>query len=90
VGPELLTVETTEGVRALYAVLAERLLSKYGLSFRATATGADGNAINDRNPPNVVTLRPSHELNDAVCALTAGGRRVQICTARSTFCSRSC
>jgi hypothetical protein len=77
VGPELLTIETTDGVRALYAVLAERLLSKYGVPFRAVATGSDTNSSDDRNQPNVVTLRPSHELNDAVCALTAGGRRVQ-------------
>jgi len=74
VGPELLTVETTDGIRSLYAVLAERLLAKYGVAFRAAAAGDDAT---DRNQSNVVTLRPSHELNDAVCALTQAGRRVQ-------------
>ena len=63
VGAELLTLE--EGGRSvpLYRAVAERLLSKYGLSAAALPKGA--------------VLRQGHELNDAVCALAEDGRRVR-------------
>src|SRR5262245_52905589 len=71
IGPGLLTVATEGGEAPLYRALAERLLQKYGLA-AATGPAADA-AAGDA----AVLLRPSHELNDAVCALTNRGRRVQ-------------
>ncbi|MBS1818357.1 MAG: toll/interleukin-1 receptor domain-containing protein [Acidobacteria bacterium] len=59
VGSDLLTV-TVDGVeRPFYQIVAERLLKRYGI---------DAAAAN-------VTLRPRHELNDAVCALDRLGKR---------------
>lgn len=72
VGPELLTVDADGRKVPLYQALAERLLAKYGLSAR----GAVQEAEPERNDTSI-TLYPFHELNDAVCALAAGGRRVQ-------------
>src|SRR5262250_347222 len=73
VGPELLTVLVEGRETPLYQVLAERLLAKYGL---VASTGAP-----ESEPAagaTTVSLRPHHELNDAVCALVAQrGRRVQ-------------
>jgi hypothetical protein len=63
VGAELLTVEEDGKQVSLYRLVAERLLSKYGLS--ATAVPGDE------------SLREHHELNDAVCALAAVGRRIK-------------
>ena len=63
VGAELLTVDQG-GIRVpLYRLVAERLLAKYGLA----AVNLPGGAV----------LRPQHELNDAVCALAAAGRRIR-------------
>jgi hypothetical protein len=72
VGPELLTVVVDGKESPLYQVLAERLLAKYGLVARVVAS--DGNSA---QAANTVSLRPYHELNDAVCALAQSGRRVQ-------------
>jgi hypothetical protein len=72
VGPELLTVAVEGKERSLYRVLAERLLAKYGLVARVVAS--DGDSAPDAA---TVSLRPYHELNDAVCALAQSGRRVQ-------------
>jgi TIR domain-containing protein len=57
VGAELLTIEESGRSVPLYRAVAERLLSKYGLSGTALPGGA--------------VLREHHELNDAVCALGA-------------------
>jgi len=73
VGPELLTVLVEGREARLYQVLAERLLAKYGLVGSIGAPEGDPAADATR-----VSLRPYHELNDAVCALVAQrGRRVQ-------------
>jgi hypothetical protein len=62
IGAELLTLEK-DGIQApLYRVVADRLLSKYGLSAAALP---------------VESLREHHELNDAVCALARAGRRIK-------------
>ena len=63
VGAELLTVEEGGKQVSLYRVVAERLLSKYGLSATALPSGE--------------VLREHHELNDAVCALARAGRRIK-------------
>jgi hypothetical protein len=63
VGAELLTIEENGRLIPLYRAVAERLLSRYGLSGTALPGGA--------------VLRANHELNDAVCALAAAGRRVR-------------
>jgi hypothetical protein len=63
VGAELLTVEEGGKQVPLYRVVAERLLSKYGLSPTAL--------------PSRETLREHHELNDAVCVLARAGRRIK-------------
>jgi hypothetical protein len=60
VGAELLTIEDSGMQVPLYRAVAERLLSKYGLS----ATALPGGEV----------LREHHELNDAVCILAAAGR----------------
>lgn len=62
-GPELLLVTEGEEQVPLYRVVAERLLSKYGLSASALADGQ--------------VLREHHELNDAVCVLARAGRRIK-------------
>jgi hypothetical protein len=62
-GPELLLVKEGEEQVPLYRVVAERLLSKYGLSASALADGQ--------------VLREHHELNDAVCVLARAGRRIK-------------
>lgn len=61
-GGELLNISENGQTIPLYRAVAERLLSNYGLS--ATALAGDE------------TLRPGHELNDATCALSAAGERV--------------
>ena len=72
VGPELLTVLVEGRETRLYQVLAERLLAKYGLG--ASIGGPEGEPA----AAATVSLRPYHELNDAVCGLVAQrGRRVQ-------------
>jgi hypothetical protein len=63
VGAELLTIEEGGQPVPLYRAVAERLLNKYGLSENALPGGS--------------VLREHHELNDAVCALAATGRRVR-------------
>jgi TIR domain len=63
VGAELLTIEDGGRSVPLYRAVAERLLSKYGLSADALPGGGG--------------LREHHELNDSVCALAASGRRVR-------------
>jgi hypothetical protein len=63
VGAELLTIEESGKLIPLYRAVAERLLSRYGLSWTALPGGA--------------VLRKHCELNDAVCALAAAGRRVR-------------
>jgi hypothetical protein len=63
VGAELLTVEEDGKQVPLYRVVADRLLSKYGLS----SSGLPGGE----------TLREHHELNDAVCVLARAGRRIK-------------
>lgn len=70
VGRELLTV--VEGGREvpLYEALAQRLLAKYDLAGRVVPS--DGDSAPDGTS---ITLRPYHELNDAVAALT--GRLLQ-------------
>jgi hypothetical protein len=72
VGPELLTVVVEGRETSLYQVLAERLLTKYGL-----ATGVAAPEGEPAPHGATVVLRPYHELNDAVCALAQRGRRVQ-------------
>ena len=62
-GPELLTVDAGGAQTPLYRVVAERLLTKYGLS----PGGLPAEAV----------LRANHELNDAVCVLAAAGRRIR-------------
>ena len=61
-GAELLTVEDRGETIPLYRAVAERLLTKYGASAESIRT---------------TVSRPGHELNDAVCALAAAGRRVR-------------
>lgn len=57
VGADLLSV-TIDGVDVpLYRLVAERLLTRFGVS------------------PSETTLRPHHELNDAICALDRLGKR---------------
>jgi TIR domain len=63
VGAELLTVEDGGQQVQLYRAVAERLLSKNGLS----ATALSGDEV----------LREHHELNDAVRALAAAGRNLK-------------
>jgi TIR domain len=70
VGPELLTAIVDGKEIALYQVVAERLLAKYGL---VGSAGEEEAARDD----HTVRLRPHHELNDAVCALALRGKRVQ-------------
>lgn len=72
VGPELLTAMIDGKEIPLYQVLAERLLAKYGL-VGSVASGEEERAPSDRT----VRLRRHHELNDAVCALAQGGKRMQ-------------
>lgn len=71
-GPELLSIESEGQTLQLYQVLAQRLLAKYALT---------GQMLTADSPPapadNSIFLRPYHELNDAVCALAARGKRVQ-------------
>jgi len=69
VGPELIMATLDGREVGLYQILAERLLSKYGLHASASADTA--------REAEAVPLRPYHELNDAVCALAQRGRRVQ-------------
>jgi hypothetical protein len=61
VGSELLIIEDAGRSIPLYRAVAERLLKKHRLS--AVGPG--------------IELRDNHELNDAVCALAAAGKRVR-------------
>ena len=72
VGRELLTVVEDGREVSLYEALAQRLLAKYDLAGRVVPSGGD-------SPPDgtSITLRPYHELNDAVSALTRRGRLLQ-------------
>jgi hypothetical protein len=63
VGAELLTVEQDGKQVPLFRVVADRLLSKYGLSATALPSGE--------------VLREHHELNDGVCVLARAGRRIK-------------
>jgi hypothetical protein len=63
VGSELLTIQEAGTSVPLYRAVAESLLNKYGLS----AAPAD----------NGIPLRKYHELNDAVSALAASGKRIK-------------
>jgi hypothetical protein len=63
VGAELLTIEENGETVPLYRSIAERLLNKYSAPVAALCGGT--------------ALREHHELNDAVCALAAAGRRVR-------------
>ena len=74
VGAELLTVAVDGQPKPLYRVVAERLLKKYGFSAAPDAATADPGSP---SPSHRVLLRQHHELNDAVCALAAAGRRIQ-------------
>jgi hypothetical protein len=72
VGPELLTVIVEGRESGLYPTLAQRLLARYGVD-----THVAGTVSNTAPASNAITLRPYHELNDAVCALVQRGKRVQ-------------
>jgi hypothetical protein len=63
IGAELLTIEEGGTSLPLYREVAERLLNRYGLSAATLPQG--------------VVVRDGHEINDAVCALAAKGRRVK-------------
>jgi hypothetical protein len=63
VGNELLTIEEGGQQLSLFRVVAERLLSKYGLSATALPSGE--------------VLREHHEMNDAVCILARAGKRIK-------------
>ncbi len=63
VGNELLTIEEGGKQVSFFRVVAERLLSKYGLS----ATALPGGEV----------LREHHEMNDAVCVLSRAGKRIK-------------
>lgn len=63
VGAELLTIEQDGVSMPLYRAVANRLLARYGLSSDVSSGG--------------VPLREYFELNDAVSALAASGRRVK-------------
>ncbi|MBA2668846.1 MAG: hypothetical protein H0U67_00570, partial [Gemmatimonadetes bacterium] len=63
VGAELLTIEEGGTSIPLYRAVADRLLAKYRLSPEALPDGS--------------VLREHHELNDAVSALAATGKRVK-------------
>jgi hypothetical protein len=63
VGTELLTIEDDGRTVPLYRAVAERLLARYGLS--------------SPESPDHIVLREHHELNDAVSALAATGRRIR-------------
>jgi len=61
VGPELLTVEVAGKTVPLYRRIADRLLAKYGIT---------GSVAEE-------SLRPHHELTDAVAVLATAGRRIR-------------
>jgi hypothetical protein len=71
VGGEVLAVEHVVRQIPLYRAVAEKLLSRYGLT--AAAPDEQTESVSGDHIP----LRPLHELNDAVCALARSGRRVQ-------------
>jgi hypothetical protein len=75
VGAELLTVEEDGRPVGLYRAVAERLLKKYG--FSAVESSAEPVGTGDVATARQAILRRHHELNDAVSALAAAGRRVQ-------------
>jgi hypothetical protein len=74
-GGELLTVGDGGAQVGLYRVVAERLLKKYG--FTAIESSAELASTDDAATTRQAVLRRYHELNDAVGALAAAGRRVQ-------------
>ena len=63
IGAELLTIEDNGQQVPLYRAVAERLLQRYKVN-TTSSVGGD-------------TLRPGHELNDAVCILAATGKRIK-------------
>jgi hypothetical protein len=63
VGKELFTIEEGGKQVSVFRVVAERLLSKYGLS-AAALPGGEG-------------LRERREMNDAVCVLARAGKRIK-------------
>jgi hypothetical protein len=63
IGAELLTIEDNGRQVPLYRAVAERLLQKYKIDTKSSDGGE--------------TLRPGHELNDAVCILAAAGKRIE-------------
>lgn len=75
VGAELLTVEEDGRPVGLYRAVAERLLKKYG--FSAVEGSSEPVGTGEVATARQAILRRHHELNDAVSALAAAGRRVQ-------------
>src|SRR5436305_10873859 len=75
VGAERLTVEDGGASVGLYRAVAERLLKKYG--FSAVESSSESEDTRDVATVRQTVLRRHHELNDAVSALAAAGRRVQ-------------
>ena len=71
VGGELLEVNLSGNTVPLYRAVAERLLTRYGM------TPAHPNTSPRDLPAGHVILRPQHELNDAVCAFSRSGKRIQ-------------
>ena len=63
VGKELFTIEEGGKQVSVFRVVAERLLSKYGLSAAALPGGE--------------VLREFREMNDAVCVLARAGKRIK-------------
>lgn len=63
IGAELLTIEDNERQVPLYRAVAERLLQRYKVDPKSSAGGD--------------TLRPGHELNDAVSMLVETGKRIK-------------
>jgi hypothetical protein len=74
-GAQLLTVDDGGGPVGLYRAVAERLLKKYG--FSAVESSSESAGTDDVATGSQAILRRHHELNDAVSALAAAGRRVQ-------------
>ncbi|MBB5502180.1 hypothetical protein [Paraburkholderia sp. MM5384-R2] len=75
VGQELLAIDRDGKTVPLYRAIAESLLDRYGLV--AQPAGASPSSPASGCATGQVYLRPHQELNDAVCAVAASGRRVQ-------------
>lgn len=75
IGPELLTIERDGKLVSLYRIVAEQLLTRYGLNSSPDETELDDNGVQEND---LVILRHGYELNDAVCALSERkNRRLQ-------------